>query len=484
MDLFSGTSIDLDLNKEEIINKLKTLNKDLANTENNPEISGKDLSTYKLLSSNLLKIPKTSEKEAQLLISCCIMDILRIVAPKEILSSKQIKSVFSLLSKSCYFLESPEKQSYPQILHILRILVDISGSALAVKYNHSGSLLKFIQHMLEFVAANCGHTAEQVITENIRIILEELPDVFENFICVILSSLAQKYKKQPRFRICFNVLQKLNTNVRSSIASYLYQVFFLTKPQKTSLFHTEKYYIGYGIYKINHDYMLPVLCGITDQLQSKNQDSVIEMIGKIASCKKSALYSSNSHLFQEFLKQFESENEVIRCKMVSFTLKFCKNHRQNENLIKEIKKHTVNRLRDSNDKVRQTAISMLCRSLDYIDVNSHILQKLCERLRDVKVLVRKKTLNELASVYYSKCTSRAVFHTKDERYSVIIDEIIKNFKNNDLDDQISIINSIEEIVIPASMNAVYRIKALGCLFDDLSHSSRQIFKLLLNCKNF
>lgn len=484
MDYLSGNYIDLDINQEEFTDKLKSLNKELAELENNSKLTNAELNQYKQLLGVIIKLIKDHEKEIQLLGCCCVLDMLRIIAPSEVLKSSQVKSFFNVLIKTCAFLEFADKPSYPQILHILRILVDISGCALAIKYNHSNLLLKFIECMLQYVSSNCGHTAEQLISENIRMILEELPEVSDNFIMPVLLSLSQKHKKNPRFRICSTVLQRLNSSVKSSVSSYLHQLFLITKIPKSSPIYTEKYYIGYRVYKINHDYLITVLCGITEIIKSKNSDNTIEMIGKIASCKKSSLYNSNSHLFKEFIKLYDHENEDIRLRLLGFTIKFCKNHSFNSELIEEIKKATVGRLRDSTEKVREAAILKLCNSLDYIELNHHIIEKICERLRDVKKNVRRKALEGLSKVYYDKCLSRVSFSIKDQNYTLIINEIFYNLKNTEIDEQISIINAIEDIILPMSLSSDQRIKVLSSLFSDLNDTSKELFKTLLKSKSF
>ena len=487
MNILSGNILNLDLsNQDQISQHIKNLNKELAEKSNNPSINAKEIAIYKQLAINLLKISKDLEKENLLLITCCIMDMLRIVAPVEILTPSSIKKTFSLISESCKFLEYPENQTYPQILHILRILVDISASTLVIKSNQTNCLLKVTESMLEYVQSNCGHTAEHVIAENIRIILEELNEITEAIINPILLALATKNKKKPKFRICMIVLQKAHGSVKEFISTYLHELFFTNKHHASSkLLQTDKYSIAYEIYKINHDYLISILCGISELFFAKDSEEIIIMIGKIASCKKSGLFLSNSYLFQEFLKLYDSIHENIRATVIEFISKFFKNHLDNEKLLKGFKEIILNRLRDSSATIRKNIVVQICKSSVHKNLSKSIIEKLCERIRDTKPTVRKKAIQGLANIFYIKCVDRAIFSGSiEEKYFIIIEEILKCIKGSNSDEQLDIINALEEIVLPLNLYSKQRVKGLEFIFNSLSDFGKQAMKIVLRSKSF
>ena len=484
MEVLSANTIDPDLTEHYLLAQLKTLSSELAQSSNSLNPSPEELERYRRLVSNLLKSFKSAEKDTQLLVCCSILDTLRIVVPVQILNAIQVKKIFSQVCEVCSFLQNPESQTYPQILHLLSLIVEISAFSLVTKHNHSGVSLRFVESLLEYVASNCDHTAEVLITSNIKSVLEELPEITDSFINPLLVSLIKKYKGHPRSRISASVLKKLNSPVKLYISSYLHELFLQSKSSKSSIINSEKYAIGYRVYKINHDYLISILCSITQLFNSKDFDLALKMIGKIASCKKSTLYQSNSHLFQEFLKQFEHKKDSIRLQMLGFTLKFCKNHMDNPELIKEIKKLAINRLRDSAANVRKAAIKNICKSLQYIDISESVILKLCERIRDIKRTIRLAALEELAKAYYFKCVEKYLFTgVKVEGYSVIIDEIVKYFRNAEPEEQAAVVNVLEEFAIPF-LDTEKRAKALCCVFEDLSDTSKHIFAVILKAKSF
>lgn len=484
MDILSGNSIDSNLTEQVLANNLRTLSAELAGLGKSPQVASEDLEKYKTVISNLFKSFQNAEKENILLVVCCVMDILRLVAPVEILSTSQAKKLFGLLCDCFFFLKNPEKSTYPQILHILRVLVDTSGCALVAKTSNAGILVKVLNNMLESVVANCGHTAEQLISENIRIILEEISEVTDVFITPILLCLAKEFKQHPKGRICSAVLFKANFSVKSYISTYLHDLFF-TQAHSKGQIHTRKFKIAYSIYKINHDYLISILCGISQLFQSKDTGKVVKLVGKIASCKKSTLFSSNSHLFKAFLQLFEDKLEKIRVQMVGFILRFFKNHGEKKELMKEIKKLAVARLRDSSSKVREIVIKNICKGIQFVNMSKSVILKICERMRDVKLIVRQTALEELARIYYQKCVHLYVFSNgKEEDYRGIIDEIVKIFRVSTGEEQGNVVDAIEEVVIPLSLNAEQRGKALVCIVEDLSRNAKIVFGEIFKCKHF
>lgn len=487
MEFLSGNLSEQDLSTQELITKLKNLNKTLAEFNNLTSLSKTQEENFKNFLLDLLSVCKNQDSEVKLLVCCCFVDTLRIVAPVEILSAKQIKNFMVFICESLEYLNEPEKPNFPQILHVLRILADTSSLILVVRSDNTLVLIKFIEKALSEVAENCGHTAEMLLAENFKVILEEMNPISESCIIPMLRCLDKSHKNKAKFRICYSVFAKCSSSVRNFISNYITTLFIVgpnSKAIKKSLIG-EKYYIAYILYNIKHDYLIGVLCSISELMKGKNSIKILKMVGKIASCKKTGLYNTNSHLFSEFLKHFEDADEEIRLLLVSFTEKFIINNRDVSDIISNLIKLTEKRLSDPNEKVRKKTISTLSHIAIIINLKESLILSLCERLQDVKKSIRKLTLEELAKVYKIKCSNiYAIENTKDSIYSQIVDRIVTLFTSAEPDEQTYIVNVLEDITIDINLTMAQRVKSFCCMVEDLSDKGIEELEKILTCKKY
>ncbi|OMJ66558.1 hypothetical protein SteCoe_36555 [Stentor coeruleus] len=487
MEFLSGNLSEQDLSTQELKTKLKNLNKILAGFNNLTSLSKSQDGEFKNFILDLLTICKNQDSEIKLLVCCCFVDTLRIVAPVEILSANQIKKIMNLICESLEYLNEPGESTFPQILHVLRILADTSSLILVVRSNNISVLIKFIEKALSEVAENCGHTAEMLLAENFRVILEEMNEISDSCIIPILRCLDKVYKNKAKFRICYSVFAKCNSHVRNFISNYMTTLFIENSNNKTvkkTLF-AEKYYIAYIIYNIKHDYLIGVLCSISELMKNKNSTKLLKMVSKIASCKKTSLYNTNSHLFNEFLKHFNSPDEEIRILLITFTEKFIINNREVSDIISKLIKLTEKKLSDPNEKVRIKTIITLSHISILINLKESLILSLCERLQDIKKSIRKLTLEELSKVYKIKCSNTyAIENLKDSVYSHIIDHIVLLFTSSEPDEQNYIVNALEDIAIDINLTTVQRVKSFCCMVEDLSDKGKEELEKILICKKY
>lgn len=488
MEILSGKLIEKDLKDSELAQVLKSLKSSLSQKENTFNLSQSALSDYKQLISNLLKFTSRPDEELQLLISCCLFEVLRIVAPLEIFTKKQVKSLFEAACRATFFLQYPSHPNYTILLHLLEIILSIFAVSLAIKYKLYTILVKFIENCLEFISNNCEISTEMLILGIIRVIFDEIPEISDNFLVPVLISLKKEFKKTPRYRISANLLVTKVSKIRNAFANFIESAFLQTKPKNSnSGVFNDKHEIVCKLYKINyeyHEYLFNLFSSLPEMLKSKKNDKLIKMVGKIAACKKSTLASAHSHLFSEFLKLFESDQEDVKNFMFEFTCKFFKNHRNAKNTCEEILEYVTVRLKDANERIRAQALQVLQSVSIYTEFSKKTISEICERAKDVKKKVRKTALKSMFTLYQSKRLSKHIRNsTYPPYYKKLIESIFQFIKSfGDTEEQTAAINSLENLIVENFQIEDQAATTLA-IFEDLSADSRKIFEDLLKNKS-
>lgn len=399
--LLSGQYITKDLPADELAIRLKNLSKALAEANHNTDQALK----FKQIAFKLVDLAIIDDKELQLIIACCIIDILRIVAPSQIFKEKQIKKVFELFERVTKFLRNPNEATFQQIMHVIVVIADISATAIAIRFKSVDIVIKIIQSLLENMPNEIGHTGEQAVGVIILTTLEEIHDLKENQIYPIVSSLSSSFSKRPRLNAAKAALSQTSSDIKQCINDYIYKLFVSPKDLKTSTnIGNEKFLIVYRLYKINPDYVMTLLSCLPEHMnESKTGLKIIDLVGKMATSKKSVLPNLHLHLYNEFLKKFEDPSEIIREIVLNSVVKFVKNHRNKSEIIDVVLKQAGDRLRDKADKIRKQAVMKVCECSKFITLDKRILDRVCERVKDKKLNIRSPAIKNLAIIYHNEC---------------------------------------------------------------------------------
>ena len=486
MEILSGKQFEKDLKDLELVQLLKPLNSELSQIEYSRNLSQSALSVYKQLIATLLKFSSRPDEEIQLLLSLCLFQILRLVAPKDIFTKKQVKSLFESTCKATFFLQHPTNPSYQLLNHLLELIISITATALVTKHKLYTVLVKFIENCLEFISVGCEIITESLVLDNIRLIIEEVSELSDSFLVPILLSVKKEYKKTSRYRISTSLLATKNSVIRNAFADYIESVFLQVKSKNiNSGILNDKYEIAYKLYKINYEYLINLFGSLPELLQNKKNEKLVKMIGKIAACKKSTLAWAHSHLFSEFLKLFESEQEETRLFMLDFACKYCKNHWNNSQICVGVLEYVTVRLKDSSEKIRASALKTLKIMALYIELPKKTVDEICERVKDVKKLVRKSALEVMFTLYKSRRLSKQTRKDPQKsRYLKIIERIFLFLKSfADIDEQLTIVDYLEELV-SESFYPEDQADIVLAIFEDLSQESRKTFGNIFVTKAF
>lgn len=488
MDFLSGKDLNKDITDQELLTWLREASLELSKIKIGSTLSQIDLDNYSNVFTQLLKYTHKCDEEVQVLLNCCFTEMLRIVAPNEIISKSQLKAVFESICKSISLLKDPEKPVYHQIVHVLHMTEFSSIAALAISKGLDSTIIKFIEAILESVAINCCVSTEDIIESNLRIIFEEMPEINESFLYPVLVSLRKEHKRTPRFRICEKILSKKISLLRNSVSQLFKNLFVQGKVSKNmnSAVFNDRFYLAIKLYKINYEYLIN-LFGVLPEIMvvKRNEKQVIKMISRIAACKKSTLEVTNSHLFNELLKYFDNENEAIRLEMLQFSQKFIKNHSSKSNSCASLTSSLNIRLKDTCEKVRSFAIKTLSIISKHQTLPSQSIKEISDRIKDVKKPVRQSAIKALVQLYNSGCIIKRNQNQDYQNYfSQIIDRVMRFIQNfGDSEDQCVAVYNIQKLIIEKP-NYELQAKTFLSIFKDLSTEGQQVLESLLQSNKF
>ena len=488
MDFLSGKDLNKDISDQELLTWLREASLELSKIKIGSTLGQLELDNYSNVFTQLLKYTNKCDEEVQVLLNCCFTEMLRIVAPNEIISKSQLKAVFESICKSISLLKDPEKPVYHQIVHVLHMTEFSSIAALAISKGLDSTIIKFIESILESVAINCCVSTEDIIESNLRIIFEEMPEINENFLYPILISLRKEHKKTPRLRICEKILSKKISLLRNPVSLLFKNLFIQGKTSKntnSSVFN-DRFYLAIKLYKINYEYLIN-LFGVLPEIMivKKNEKQVIIMISRIAACKKSTLDVTNSHLFNELLKYFDNENEMIRLEMLKFSQNCIKNHISKSNSCASLVSSVNIRLKDTCEKVRSFAVKSLSIISKHLTLSSQSIKEISDRIKDVKKPVRQSSIKALVQLYNSGCIIKRNQNQDHPTYfGQIIDRVMRFIQNfGDTEDQCVAVFNLQKLIIDKP-NYELQAKTLLAVFKDLSVEGQQVLESLLQSNKF
>lgn len=479
----AGQALDTSASPADLIPKLKTLSVQLAQHQQNSEVAN----TFKSTAKKLLGLLNHDDKQVRLLSVCCLVDILRIVAPNPIYRKTEIKHLFEEITQSTKYLRNSSKPSFQQIMHIITVLSHVSGVSLCIQYGFNDILVRLMSGLIEQIDEETGVTNEQTIVNILFTAVDESENLMEQMLYPVVSSLSASYKNKARYRIAVSLLSRNTTKVIQALDELTYKLFSNAKSLKSSgLIGNEKYGIVYELFKINHDYVMQLLNYLEHEMALKDKtkaQKAVELVGKMASSKKSVIPCLYRSLFHAFLKKFETDETALRMAAVSNTLRFVKNLKAPH--INTVLAAVKSRLRDSDEEVRRLAVQHLAKSGNFIELDEELVCNLCDRIRDRKPLVREEALMQLAELFFSKCVqNHIVGKFEKNQYNQIGDYIVATYKKIPvMEDQLLILKTLEEVLVPWKLKPYERINCVLGLQKCFGDEAKEAYRLIVKGKS-
>ncbi|CAB4062469.1 PDS5 [Lepeophtheirus salmonis] len=336
-----------DLGSDELIRRLKNLVNKFQNYS-----QAEDENTYMEfvpLANHIVDecFLNNESKDVQLLVACCIADILRMFAPEAPYKDPyQIKSIFSFLIKQLAGIKDPKNPAFKRYFYLLENLGYVKSFTMCFDLEESSEIL-------------CS--------------------LFSLFFRIINDEHSGKVKN------CINLIVKTNVTLETYIQQYFKCALFLGKVEtKTSLSNR----IYDLIYELN------IICP-----KANEWDPFLFWLEYFQNLPRDS-HTQVRNCGKHFLGRFNDVSLSIRIKCVQHTMHFLLNHEElHEDIIEVLK----NRQHDPNEAVRFEVVTAIVnaakRNFSVVADSEDLLNFVKERTMDKKFKIRKEAVNGLAFIY-------------------------------------------------------------------------------------
>ncbi|KAF9800244.1 hypothetical protein SFRURICE_010004 [Spodoptera frugiperda] len=364
-------------------------------------------------------------RDVQLLIACCIADVLRVYAPEApYKDQEQVKTIFLT--------------------------------------EHSTKVKSFMLDVL------CP-----LITES---------DVVSNeLLNVILMNLVEPNKRDHKYAysLAKELIVKTSETLEPYIQAFFNHVLILGKEEKNLLIYSKVYELIYELYQCCPSLLLSVLPQLECKLKSAQfpeRLSGVALLARMFSEPGSELAKQYPALWRAFLGRFNDISVPIRIKCVQYCMHFLVHH---PDLRKDITETLKLRQHDAHEQVRYEVVMAIIataqRDFQAVAESEDLLHFVRERTLDKKFKIRKEAMSGLALIYKKFLTEESVPPATEKAVQWIKDKILHGYYMTALEDRLLVERLLNTSLVPYTLPAPIRMKKLFYLMSNVDDNATKAF---------
>jgi len=425
-----------------------------------------------------------ANKDVQLLIACCVADILRIFAPEAPYKEpQQIKTIFMFLIRQLYGLKDPKDPSFKRYFYLLENLAYVKSFNMCFDLEDCTEIFVSLFSLM-FRIVNDEHSGKvkNFMMDILCPLITEADYVSNELLDVILGNIVEPAKSQKKhaYNLSRELIVKTSDTLEPYIQQFFNQVLILGKAD-TNLSITRRVYDL--IYELNH--ICPaVLLAVLPQLDFKLKSAEeaermgsVSLLARMFSEKDSVLASNHRQLWQAFLGRFNDISVAIRTKCVQYTMHFLTNHPE---LVDDITETLKMRQHDSEETVRYEVViaivSTAKKDFDVVSKSEDLLNFVKERTLDKKFKIRKEAMSGLAMIYKRHLSNpQGVPEATKKAVKWIKDKILHGYYMPGIDDRLLVERLLNTCLVPYNLEPDERMKKLYLLFATIDENASKAF---------
>ncbi|KAI4466781.1 androgen induced inhibitor of proliferation as3 / pds5-related [Holotrichia oblita] len=476
-----------DLGPDELIRRLKTLAHTL-------QAMGQDEGAYQqyiplalhLAEEQFLSHPS---RDVQLLIACCIADVLRVYAPEApYKDTDQVKTIFLFLITQLSGLKDPKDAAFKRYFYLLENLAYVKSFNMCFDLEDSQEIFCALFHLM-FKIVNDEHSprVKSFMLDVLCPVIGESDNVGNELLDIILMNIVEPNKTQRKnaYLLAKELVVKTSDTLEPYIQGFFNQVLILGKEDKNLQIYTKVYDL---IYELNH--ICPqVLTAVLPQLECKLKSAQVnERLGAVAllarmfSEKDSELARRHPSLWRAFLGRFNDISVSIRIKCVQYSMHFFLNH---PDLRKDITETLKMRQHDSEENVRYEVVMAIVttarRDFQVVSDSEDLLEFVKERTLDKKFKIRKEAMSGLAMIYRKHLSDADVPNATKKAVTWIKDKILNGYYMAGMEDRLLVERLLNTCLVPYQLPAAERMRKLYHLLGTVDdHATKAFIELQKN----
>nr|XP_053653751.1 sister chromatid cohesion protein PDS5 homolog B-B-like [Cherax quadricarinatus] len=295
-----------DVGPDELIRRLKTLAHTLQSM-------GQDDGAYQQYF--FLSYPS---RDVQLLIACCIADVLRVYAPEAPYKDPaQVKTLFMFLIKQLGGLKDPKDPAFKRYFYLLENLAYVKSFNMCFELEDCQEIFcKLFKLMFNIVNDEHSGKVKSFMLDVLCPLINESDVVSNDLLDIILANVLEPAKSQRKnaYHLAKELVVKCSDTLEPYIQAFFNHVLILGREEKTLTISQKVYDL---IYELNHicpSVLLSVLPQLEFKLKSSDEEErygSVSLLARMFSEKESTLALNHRQLWTAFLGRFKIRKEAM-----------------------------------------------------------------------------------------------------------------------------------------------------------------------------
>ncbi|XP_034247341.1 sister chromatid cohesion protein PDS5 homolog B [Thrips palmi] len=476
-----------DLGPDELIRRLKTLAHTL-------QAMGQDEGMYQQYIPLALHLAEEhflthQSRDVQLLIACCIADVLRVYAPEAPYKDpEQVKTIFLFLIKQLSGLRDPKDPAFKRYFYLLENLAYVKSFNMCFELEDSQEIFcNLFQLMFKIFNDEHSGKVKNFMLDVLCPLITESDIVSNELLDIILMNIVEPNKsaKKNAYILAKELVIKCSDTLEPYIQAFFNHVLILGKEERGLGIASKVYDL---IYELNHicpSVLLAVLPQLECKLKSAQENErlgAVSLLARMFSEKDSTLARAHSQLWKAFLGRFNDISVMIRIKCVQYSMHFLINHPE---LRKEITDTLKLRQHDSEEAVRyevvMAIVSTARREFEVVSDSEDLLEYVKERTLDKKFKIRREAMTGLAMIYKKHLNDSDVPQATKKAVTWIKDKILHGYYMTGMEDRLLVERLLNTCLVPYQLPAEERMKKLYHLLGTIDdHATKAFVELQKN----
>ncbi|XP_037953062.1 sister chromatid cohesion protein PDS5 homolog B-B [Teleopsis dalmanni] len=477
-----------DLGTDELIRRLKTLAHTLQAMEQDEAQNHQYIPLAIYLADDYF-LTHTS-RDVQLLVACCIADVLRVYAPEAPYKDQElIKTIFMFFIKQLYGLKDPKDPSFKRYFYLLENLAYVKSFNMCFEIEECQNIFcQLFGMMFKIINEEHSSKVKNFIIDILNPLITEADNFTFELLDLILINIVEPNKSQNKyaFQLAEQLILKTSDSLEPIIKMFFNQVIIMDNVDKNLAISTKIYDLIYELNLINPN----ILCSTLPQLECKlkstvesERQKVVALLARMFSEKDSQLSKKHSALLRMFLGRFCDIAVGIRVKCVQSSMHFLLNQPHLRDDIIECLKA---RQHDSDETVRYEVVMAIVetakRQFRIVAESKDLLHVVRERTLDKKFKIRKEAMNGLAFIY-KQAVCDANYLPEDVKKNVdwIKNKVLHGYYMAGMEDRLLVERLLITCLVPYKLPSIERMKKLYHLLGNLDdHATKAFIELQKN----
>ncbi len=423
-------------------------------------------------------------RDVQLLVACCVADILRIFAPEAPYKDQgTIKTIFFFLIKQLGGLKDPKDTAFKRYFYLLENLAYVKSFNMCFDLEDCMEIFCAL-FSLFFKIVNDEHSGKvkTFMLDVLCPLLTEADFISNDLLDIILINIVDPYKSQRKnaASLARDLVVKTSTTLEPYIQQFFNQVLILGKADAKLNIARKVYDLIYELNLISPGILLAVLPQLEFKIKSTDEGERIgsvSLLARMFSEKGSNLARNHRQLWLAFLGRYNDISVAIRTKCVQYTMHFLLNHPElKEDICDTLKK----RQHDTEESVRYEVVMAIVaaakKDVSVVAGSEELLGFIRERTLDKKFKIRKEAVTGLAYIY-KQAMADPNFQSDVTRNALqwIRNKILHAYFMPDIQDHLLVERLLNSYLVPFVLDAEERMRKLFMLFAPIDDNATRGF---------